>query len=164
MLFERITYYPAPPDWFRHEAGREGANGPAAEPSAQADAALLVREGLVDWQSWKPRDGQADVPRYKTFFSQEDIGSHGLVQGVLEYPPGTRSLAHRHTPAETYYVLAGSGVGYIGEEALTIGPGDAVFVPSRAVHAFENNGHDVLRVLWTLNCDGVEDIDFTYVE
>ena len=156
MLFERIAYYPVPPVW----AGRPAIDTPA---KAQ-DSGLVVRESLVAWQTWSPGAEQACEPRYKTFFSGGETPTGGLVQGILEYPPGARSLAHRHTPVETYYVLSGSGVGRIGDATLPIGPGDAVFVPSDAVHAFENNGHDALRVLWTLNCDGVDDIDFTFVE
>ncbi len=118
----------------------------------------------VKWQSWDAGSKQACQPRYKTFFAGGDTPTSGLVQGILEYPPGARSLAHWHTPVETYYVLSGTGMGRIGDAILPIGPGDAVFVPSEVVHSFENAGDDILRVLWTLNCDGLEDIDFTFVE
>ena len=118
----------------------------------------------MKWQSWDAGSKQACQPRYKTFFTGGDTPTSGLVQGILEYPPGARSLAHWHTPVETYYVLSGTGMGRIGDAILPIGPGDAVFVPSGVVHAFENTGADTLRVLWTLNCDGVDDIDFTYIE
>jgi len=156
MLFERITYYPALPA----QAGPSAAG----TASKDTDAGLVVRDALLAWQDWSPGAEQASEPRYKTLFSAGETPTSGLVQGVLEYPPGARSLAHWHSPVETYYVLAGSGVGRIGDATLPIGPGDAVFVPGGAVHSFENLGPDTLRVLWTLNCDGVDDIDFTFVE
>ena len=156
MLFERITYFPAPPAW----ADRKAVEGPPREQ----ETALVIRDALLSWQTWSPGTERPSEPRYKTFFSAGETPTGGLVQGVLEFPPGARSLAHRHTPVETYYVLAGSGVGRIGDATLPIGPGDAVFVPGGAVHSFENDGPDTLRVHWTLNCDGVDDIDFTFVE
>ena len=29
---------------------------------------------------------------------------------------------------------------------------------------FENTGDEPLLVLWTLNCDSIDDIDFTFIE
>ena len=156
MLSERIAYYPVPPAWTERTA--------VDTASRRHETGLLVRDALLSWQTWSPSAERACEPRYKTFFSAGETPTSGLVQGVLEFPPGARSLAHRHSPVETYYVLAGSGVGLISDATLPIGPGDAVFVPGGAVHSFENNGPDTLRVLWTLNCDGVDDIDFTFVE
>lgn len=147
MLFERIAYYPRTPSL-----------------AAQNTVGLVTREAEMAWQGWSAGSEQTEEPRYKTFFGDGGQPTGGLVQGILEYPPGTRSRAHWHTPAETYYVLAGTGVGRIGDASLPIGPGDAVFVPGGAVHAFENGGYEALRVLWTLNCDRVDEIDFHYLD
>lgn len=147
MLFERITYYPS-----------------TSSLAARNAAGLVMCEAEVAWQGWSAGGERTDEPRYKTFFGDGSQPTGGLVQGILEYPPGSRSRAHWHSPAETYYVLAGGGVGRIGDETLPIGPGDAVYVPSSAVHAFENTGSEALRVLWTLNCDRVDDIDFHYLD
>ena len=125
---------------------------------------LVVQDAEVQWQGWSAGSEQTSEPRYKTLFAAGETPTNGLVQGVLEYPPGARSLAHWHTPVETYYVLSGTGVGRIGDATLPIGPGAAVYVPSRAVHWFESTGDEPLRVLWTLNCDAVDDIDFNFVE
>ena len=156
MLSERVAYYPNTPDWTGEVM--------AATPPDRGAAGFVMREAEVEGQGWAAGGEPASEPRYKTFFTEDDTPTSGLVQGLLEYPPGARSLAHRHTPVETYYVLSGRGMGQIGDETLPIGPGDAVFVPSGVVHAFENTGDDTLRVLWTLNCDGVDDIDFNFVE
>ena len=137
---------------------------PQMKLAAQNTTGLVAREAEEAWQGWSAGSEQTDEPRYKTFFGGGGQPTSGLVQGILEYPPGARSRLHRHTPAETYYVLAGTGVGRIGDATLPIGPGDAIFVPSGAVHAFENTGPDALRVLWTLNCDHVDDIDFHYLD
>lgn len=167
MLFERITYYPnvpvVPGEWVPDNLA-QGPQPTADGRPLEGDHGLVVREAEVDWQGWSDGAGQAGEPRYQTFFSSDDLPTSGLVQGILEYPPGARSRSHWHTPIETYYVLSGRGVGWIGNSHLPIGPGDAVFVPSGVVHAFENTSEDTLRVLWTLNCDGVNDIDFNFVD
>jgi mannose-6-phosphate isomerase-like protein (cupin superfamily) len=134
------------------------------EPTKRLETGLVVSDGDVNWRDWNTNSKLDGVPRYKTYFSAGETPTMGLVQGLLEYPPGTRSAAHWHTPVEVYYVLSGSGVGRIGDETLPIGPGDAVFVSSRVVHSFENTGAENLRVLWTLNCDSVDDIDFHYLD
>ena len=148
VLYERIAY-------------REPKN---VAPVRRHEEGLVVRDAEVQWQAWSPGSEHASNPRYKTFFAAGDTPTSGLMQGVLDYPPGARSLAHWHTPVETYYVISGTGVGRIGDATLPIGPGAAVYVPSRAVHWFESTGDEPLRVLWTLNCDGLDDIDFTFVE
>lgn len=147
MLFERITYFPNTPI-------RAAGNA----------AGVVVREAQLAWQGWSAVSEGTDEPRYKTFFGDGARRTSGLVQGVLEYPPGARSRLHRHTPTETYYVLEGKGVGRVGDTTQSIEAGDAVLVPSGVAHAFENTGPGTLRVLWTLDCDRVSDIDFTYLD
>lgn len=166
MQYERITYYPNMPTWAGEGPGdgsRTLRPGPAGASFPQPGKGVVVGDAAAHWQAWETGSARACGPRYKTFFDAGSTPTNGLIQGLLEYPPGTRGLAHRHTPVETYYVLSGTGIGRIGDAALPIGPGDAVFVPSNMVHAFENSGGDILRVLWTLDCDRVDDIDFTYV-
>lgn len=114
------------------------------------------------WLNWG--DGPDPLPRYKTYFSAEDTGTSGLLQGTLIYPPGTRVVPHRHTPVETYFVLSGTGAAHVGGHSLRLAPGTGVFVPSQVVHWFENDSREPLTVLWTLACDAMADIDFTPAE
>lgn len=148
VLYERMTY--------------RDPRGVAS--CLRRETGLAVAVDDTRWTGWS--DGSADGAelRYITLFAAGETRTSGLIQGLLEYPPGARSRAHWHTPIETYYVLSGTGAGRIGARQLSFGPGAAIYVPGRAVHAFENTGDAPLRVLWTLECDGIDDIDFTYVE
>ncbi len=66
------------------------------------------------------------------------VGAEGIHLAIATVPPGCQSSAHRHTNCESaIYVTKGHGKMLIGEmleEALDIGPGDFIYVPSGAVH------------------------------
>jgi quercetin dioxygenase-like cupin family protein len=122
---------------------------------------LLRRDENMAWIDWGT--GPGAIPSYKTYFSAEDTGTTGLLQGTLIYPPGARVVPHRHTPVETYFVLSGTGAAHVGDASFRLAPGTGVFVPSLTVHRFENDSEAPLTVLWTLACDAMADIDFTAV-
>jgi mannose-6-phosphate isomerase-like protein (cupin superfamily) len=61
--------------------------------------------------------------------------------------PGARSQAHRLKTAEVYYVVRGTGVMHIGEEAAQVAAGDAVYIPPGSVQWFENPGKDEIEFL-----------------
>jgi len=125
---------------------------------------LVVDDTQAPWCAWDAGSTEGTVLHYRTFFAAEETATTGVIQGILEYPPKARSMPHWHTPVETYHVLSGSGTGHIGGREFQFGPGAAVYVPSRAVHWFENVGAEPLRVFWTLACDAIDDVDFTFVE
>jgi mannose-6-phosphate isomerase-like protein (cupin superfamily) len=111
------------------------------------------------WLDWGT--GPGAVLRYKTYFSAEDTGTTGSLQGTLVYPAGTRVAPHWHMPVETHCVLSGSGAALVGERTFRLAPGAALDVPSRVVHSFENDTDAALTVFWTLACDAMADLDFT---
>lgn len=57
-----------------------------------------------------------------------------MVPGVAEFGPEGALLPHRHTPAEIYFGLSGSGVVTIDGVAHEISPGVALYVPLDAEH------------------------------
>ena len=61
--------------------------------------------------------------------------------------PGRASLRHRLASSEVYYILAGTGIMHIGDEAETVRAGDAVCIPERAAQWIENTGTDDLAFL-----------------
>ena len=54
--------------------------------------------------------------------------------------PGEQSQAHRLKTAEVYYLVRGSGVMHIGDEAAAVTAGDAVYIPSDSIQWLENTG------------------------
>jgi mannose-6-phosphate isomerase-like protein (cupin superfamily) len=58
--------------------------------------------------------------------------------------PGEASLKHRLATVEVYYVLVGTGVVHVANEAVAVGPGHTVVVPAGAEQWIENTGdHDL---------------------
>jgi mannose-6-phosphate isomerase-like protein (cupin superfamily) len=61
--------------------------------------------------------------------------------------PGRGSRAHRLKTAEVYYLVRGSGVMHIGDEATEVEPGDAVYIPPESVQWLENAGKEEIEFL-----------------
>lgn len=59
---------------------------------------------------------------------------------VARLAPGKRSQAHRLKTAEVYYLMRGSGVMHVGEEAAAVTNGDAVYIPPGSTQWLANNG------------------------
>ena len=128
------------------------------------ETGVVINDVDVRWQHWSDEPGQAPVPRYKTILSAGETQTSELFQGVLEYPAGTRSRAHWHTPVETYYVLSGKGIAHLGDKTVPIAAGATVYMPSRVVHWFEAGQSEPLCIFWTLACNGLDDVDFHFVD
>ena len=61
--------------------------------------------------------------------------------------PGTRSTAHKLAADEVYYILSGSGIMHIDDEAAAVSPGDAIEIPPDASQWIENRGGEPLVFL-----------------
>jgi len=81
--------------------------------------------------------------------TKDRVGSVKSVFGVTYFPPGSRHELHRHPNAEEVeYVISGSGIAYVGDDAVDLGSGEAVFVPQNAYHGFENNSDTEVVMAW----------------
>ena len=61
--------------------------------------------------------------------------------------PGAASLPHRLRTSEVYYILSGTGVMHIDDEAADVGPGHTVYIPPGARQFIENTGEGDLAFL-----------------
>jgi len=61
--------------------------------------------------------------------------------------PGKASRAHRLKTTEVYYLVRGSGVMHIGDEASEVTTGDAVYIPPGLVQWLENTGNEEVEFL-----------------
>ncbi len=59
----------------------------------------------------------------------------------------TKTLPHKLTTSEAYYILEGKGIMYIDEEKSEVGVGDAIFIPPNAVQFIENTQAEELVFL-----------------
>jgi oxalate decarboxylase/phosphoglucose isomerase-like protein (cupin superfamily) len=81
--------------------------------------------------------------------TKDTVGSSQTVFGITHFPPGSRHELHRHPNAEEVeYLISGSGIAYVGNDAVALGPGEAVFVPRDAYHGFENDSGGETVMAW----------------
>ena len=74
------------------------------------------------------------------------VQNQSLAEATL--PVGASTQAHYHALAEEfYYVIEGEGLMRIDEDERAVAPGDAILIPSGAVHTLKNTGDGPLRIL-----------------
>lgn len=95
-----------------------------------------------------PERGWVDMD-VRWLITKENVGATKTVFGVTRFPPGARHELHRHPNAEEVeYLISGTGVAYVGDDAVRLGPGEAVFVPQNAYHGFENDSKAEVVMAW----------------
>ncbi|MFC4076574.1 cupin domain-containing protein [Salinithrix halophila] len=65
---------------------------------------------------------------------------------------GQSTDPHHHHDAETFFIVEGSGVMNIDDEARAIGKGDVVYIPAFSKHQI-SNPHDARLVFITVSWD-----------
>ena len=81
--------------------------------------------------------------------TNDTVGATQTVFGVTYFPAGSKHELHRHPNAEEVeYLISGSGIAYVGDDAVELGPGEAVFVPRNAYHGFENDSDEDAVMAW----------------
>lgn len=95
-----------------------------------------------------PERGWVDMD-VRWLVTKDTVGAAKTVFGVTLFPPGARHELHRHPNAEEVeYLVSGSGIAYVGDDAVELGPGEAVFVPQNEYHGFENNSDSEVVMAW----------------
>ncbi|SFD73254.1 cupin domain-containing protein [Roseivivax sediminis] len=99
--------------------------------------------------------------RWRTLFSADRTDTAAMTLGVAEFGAEGTLRPHRHTPAEFYFGLAGSGVVTIDGVAHAIGSGVALFIPGDAEHDVVA-GPDGLRFLYGFPRDRFSDVEYRF--
>jgi mannose-6-phosphate isomerase-like protein (cupin superfamily) len=107
----------------------------ALETVAGHEPYSLNRErGVTD--VWWPFGPAPAVSRWSVKISGEQTGGR-LAQILTRDPRGTAPPLHlHHEMDETFYVIDGNVSMFVGDQRIEAGPGDFVFIPMRAPHAF----------------------------
>jgi quercetin dioxygenase-like cupin family protein len=96
-----------------------------------------------------PERGWLDMD-VRWLVTESSVGAKHGVFGVTIFPPGARHELHRHPNAEEVeYLLSGNGIAYLDDDAIELGPGEAVFVPRNSYHGFENTSDGEVVMAWT---------------
>src|SRR5262245_56048278 len=77
--------------------------------------------------------------------SPRTCGAEHLTTTLAVLQPGGEQRVHSHPPEQVYFILEGSGLMTVGGEAMRVGPGDCVFIPSGQPHGLKNDGDVTLR-------------------
>ena len=126
---------------------------------------IVINQTEQSWEGWDDAEIAAkSAIRWKTLISGERGPSAGLVNGIAEFPVGTRLPLHHHEPAETYYVVSGQGHMEIDGHDADIGPGSTVYIPSNAKHAVRCTGAEPLVFVFTFACDRFDKIVYHFDE
>ena len=126
---------------------------------------IVINQTEQSWEGWDDAEIAAkSAIRWKILISGERGPSAGLVNGIAEFPVGTRLPLHHHEPAETYYVVSGQGHMEIDGHDADIGPGLTVYIPSNAKHAVRCTGTEPLVFVFTFACDRFDKIVYHFDE
>jgi quercetin dioxygenase-like cupin family protein len=70
------------------------------------------------------------------------IAGREVIQTIVELDPGVKSSRHTHPGEEIVYVLEGAPLEYEveGRPAVTLRPGDVLFIPAGKAHSAKNVG------------------------
>ena len=66
---------------------------------------------------------------------------------LSEIPVGSEQPLHSHDPEQCYYIIRGTGLMIIDEEAREVAEGDAVYISPRSMHGIKNTGSVPLEYL-----------------
>jgi len=93
--------------------------------------------------AWPVAQAQQGIRRID--LQRHDLSSPGreVVQTIVELGSGARSSRHTHPGEEIVYVLEGAPLEYEveGKPAVTLKPGEVLFIPAGAAHAARNVGN-----------------------
>ncbi len=113
---------PLPPSARRHYAGTE--HGEAVAP--ETDALL----------------GTAGATQRLDFDARQTLDVL-----TITLPPGASTGRHRHAHETVLHVMEGTGTALIGEQMVSLAPGDTAFIPRWAFHQMRNTGTQHLVAL-----------------
>lgn len=121
---------------------------------------VVSRESEREWETWED-ESQASIA-WKTLISGGVTRSESLTLGVARIPPGKALDDHSHRQAEVYLVLEGSGLVRVNSETRPIETGAAVFIPGGAIHSCENTGRSNLRVVYVIDADSFDEVEYVF--
>lgn len=103
------------------------------------------------------------IVKWKTLVSRPKTSSAGLTSGIAECPPSTGHLCrHRHSQAEIYYIVAGTGEMSIDGVTSIVEKGAVVYIPGNSEHGIVNVGEGTLKWFYVFPTDSFEDIKYVF--
>lgn len=117
--------------------------------NGQKNKELIMSKPLFKSLLENPEFIAGDDTRIREVLHPKNDGiesAYSLAHASLD--PGKSSLPHAlNEQSELYYILRGSGVAYINEEAYPMTVGDSLLIPKGAKQYMVNEGDEVLDFL-----------------
>ena len=99
---------------------------------------------------------------FRVLFSADRTPTSSLYTGLTELAPGGWLGLHRHTQAEVYHLVEGSGVVVLDGVEHPVAAGSAVFIPGDAEHGIRNTGEGTLRFVYAFATDAIDDVVYRF--
>jgi quercetin dioxygenase-like cupin family protein len=117
-------------------------------PNVIAASDLAFRWALAaESEPWVPIEPSKGFALKLKYLFDPPRGAPDLVVGLGHHEAGHHYTLHHHEPAEVYYILEGSGVVHVGEEAFEVESGSMVYVPPMARHGIDTSD-TLLKHYW----------------
>jgi mannose-6-phosphate isomerase-like protein (cupin superfamily) len=124
------------------------------DPTDPLATALRDTVGLAAWDTYYAPSDPWAAPFVDGFANGSLIGPDGpWVSDTVQlatalYAPGMVYPPHAHAAVEAYLVVAGHATYSVARVAGSVAPGDAVFHPSDALHAYQISSDGPLWLAW----------------
>ncbi len=99
---------------------------------------------------------------FQVLISRDRTPTSSLYTGLTELPRSGWLGRHRHTQAEVYHVLEGTGVVVLDGDEHAVTGGSVVFIPGDAEHGIRNTGDEPLRFVYAFATDSIEDVVYRF--
>ena len=120
----------------------------------------VLHEGDVEPGLWD--DPIRGLVAFRTLICSRRTATRSMTSGVADLPTNGWLGRHRHTPAELYYVLDGTGVVVLDGVEHGVRGGSVIFIPSQVEHGLHNVGLTTLRFFYVFALDSFDDIDYRF--
>ena len=134
------------------------------EPVVAHHQPFVVNEDDVETERWD--DPVKGIVQWRTLLSADRTPTSTMTVGVATLEPGAADEfhPHRHSDAEVYYILEGSGLVEIDGAQHAVRAGTAVFIPGDAWHSAINTGTTVMRLLYVFAVDSFDQVGYVFPE
>jgi quercetin dioxygenase-like cupin family protein len=129
-------------------AAEEPAAGPAVLPH-RTHRTWMRWEDTAAWQPIEPSKGLRG--RFRRVM--DPARQVELIAGIAEIDPGIHYTRHYHDQPELYYILAGRGTVYLGEDRVAASAGSALYIGGGVVHGADSLGDEPLRIFYVYACE-----------
>lgn len=102
-------------------------------------------QNVTDFESHLLHEGTAEV--WTLIADPKEGSSISYFNDFYVHPASAGVPLHNHDQEEIFYVLHGKGEMTVEGDVQTVASGDAIYIPSRALHSIRNTGRHPLRVI-----------------